>query len=373
MRLASPSIREYLGLLLRSSFEIGPIRPPNEGGSSSLLIRATRNCPWSQCTFCYGTPYGRAKFQLRSVSEVKIDIDTVKMITEWLSIISREVGFRGEITSRFMNALLSYYPELTYNYSLLCVASWILSGSRTVFIQDADSLIMPTGNLVEILKYLRETFPSITRVTSYARMKTLKNRSVEDLREIRRSGLNRLHVGLESGDDAVLRNIRKGVTSTDHVEGGRKAIEAGFELSLYVMPGLGGRSRYREHALNTARVLNEINPHYIRVRTLVPRPGTPLHDDYVKGVFELLSPHELLREIRVLIENLNVDSRICFDHFINPSYRAGEGIKPLFKQDYEGYKLPNEKEEILNTISYGLTIDEARFIHVKELINLPSI
>lgn len=373
MKLATSSIKEYLDLLLRSSFEIGPIRPPNEGGSSSLLIRATRNCPWSQCTFCYGTPYGRARFQLRSVNEVKIDIDTVKMITEWLSIISREIGFKGEITSRFINILLSHYPELTYNYSLLCVISWVLSGSKTVFIQDADSLIMPTGNLVEILKYLRGIFPSIVRVTSYARMKTLKIKNVEDLREIRRSGLNRLHVGLESGDDIVLRNIRKGVTSAEHVEGGRKAIEAGFELSLYVMPGLGGRSRYREHAVNTARVLNEINPHYIRVRTLVPRPGTPLHNDYVKGFFKILSPHELLEEIKIFIENLNVNSRICFDHFINPSYRASGGIKPLFKQDYEGYRLPDEKENILNTINYGLTINEAKFIHVKDLINLPSI
>jgi len=372
MRINS-SIMDYLHLLLKSSFEIGPIRPPNEGGSSSLLIRATRNCPWSQCTFCYGTPYGRARFQLRSVHEVKVDIDTVRMITEWLSIVSRELGFGGGVTSRFTHTLLTRYPILRCNYSLICVINWSLSGSKTVFIQDADSLIMPTDSLVEIVGYLRRVFPSIVRITSYARMKTLNIKGIEDLREIRRSGLDRLHVGLESGDDLVLRSIRKGVTSSEHVEGGRKAVEAGFELSLYVMSGLGGKSRYREHALNTARVLNEINPHYIRMRTLVPRPGTPLYNDYVNGLFELLSPHELLKEIMVFVENLDVNSRLCFDHFINPSYRDDGFIKPLFRQDYEGYKLPDEKDEVLNTIRYGLAINEAKFIHVKELINLPSI
>ena len=96
-------------------------------------------------------------------------------------------------------------------------------------------------------------------------------------------------------------------------------------------------------------------------------------NDYVNGLFELLSPHELLREIRVFVENLDVNSRLCFDHFINPSYRDNEFIKPLFRQDYEGYKLPDEKDEVLNTIRYGLAINEAKFIHVKELINLPSI
>jgi radical SAM superfamily enzyme YgiQ (UPF0313 family) len=364
---------DYLHLLMKSSFEIGPIRPPNEGGSSSLLIRATRNCPWGQCTFCYGTPYGRERFQLRSICEVKVDIDTVRMITEWLSMVSHELGFGGRVTSRFAHTLLAHYPILGCNYSLLCVINWSLSGSKTAFIQDADSLIMPTDSLVEIVGYLRRVFPSIVRVTSYARMKTLNIKSIEDLREIRRSGLGRLHVGLESGDDLVLRSIRKGVNSSEHVEGGRKAIEAGFELSLYVMPGLGGRSRYREHALNTARVLNEINPHYIRVRTLVPRPGTPLYNDYVNGLFELLSPHELLKEIRIFVESLDVNSRLCFDHFINPSYRDNGLIKPLFRQDYEGYKLPDEKDEVLNTIRSGLAINEAKFIHVKELINLPSI
>ncbi|MEM2793290.1 MAG: radical SAM protein [Candidatus Methanomethylicia archaeon] len=373
MELDPSSILDYINLLLKSSFEIGPIRPPNEGGGNSLLIRVTRNCPWSQCTFCYGTPYDRKRFQLRSVYEVKVDIDTVKMITEWLSMASYELGFQGEITSRFIHVLFSYYPILKYNYSLICTANWLLSGSKTVFIQDADSLIMPTSDLVEVIRYLRKVFPSIVRVTSYARMKTLNIKSIEDLKEIRRSGLNRLHVGLESGDDLVLRSIHKGVTSSEHIEGGRKAIEAGFELSLYVMPGLGGKSRYKEHALNTAKILNEINPHYIRVRTLVPRPGTPLHNDYVNGVFKLLSPHELLEEIKILVENLNVESRLCFDHFINPSYKVDGGIKPLFRQDYEGYKLPDEKNEVLDTIRYGLTINEAKFIHVKELINLPSI
>ena len=168
----------------------------------------------------------------------------------------------------------------------------------------------------------------------------------------------------------LLKYVDKGVTSAEQIEAGKKAKEAGFELSEYVMPDLGGRARSEQHALNTARVLNEIDPDFIRLRPFVPGPGTPLYDEYTKGNFQLSSPHERLREIRLLVENLNVHSRLCFDHFLNSWYRDPSRRYTLFKQDYEGYKLPEEKEKVLELIEEGLKIDESVHIHVKDIIGM---
>ena len=153
----------------------------------------------------------------------------------------------------------------------------------------------------------------------------------------------------------------------------KKALEAGFELSEYIMPGLGGRSRWVQHAENTARVLNKINPHFIRSRPFVPRADTPLFDDYQKGEFELTTPHERLMEIGLLVKNLEVTSRVCFDHSLNPSFLSGERLIPLLKQDYNGYKFPEEKELVLETTNKGLQMDEAVFVDAKDMISLPYL
>lgn len=295
------------------------------------------------------------------------DVDAVELALMELRSISREVGHKGEVNERFISHLFNLDPSLALNPWLIQIISWALSGCKTVFIQDADSLIMRTDQFVEGLKYLKSKFPTIERVTSYARSKTLYRKTMEELKEIRRAGLVRLHVGLESGDDEVLSSVNKGVTSQEHIEAGLKAKDAGFEVSEYVMPGLGGADRWREHAINTAKVLNEINPHYIRVRSLVPRVGTPLYDDYVEGKFKLLSPHGYLKEIKLFVENLNVDSKLCFDHFCNPSYRTERGIVHVFSLSHEGYKMPDEKEEVLRLVDEALKIDESKFIRPEDL------
>jgi len=125
------------------------------------------------------------------------------------------------------------------------------------------------------------------------------------------------------------------------------------------MPDLGGRSMSDQHARNTARVLNEINPHFIRSRPFVPRHKTPMFEAYQKGEFELTSPHERLQEIRLMIENLQVTCRVCFDHNLNPSYRSGDRLTPLLKQDYNGYQFPEEKEAVLELIDKGIKLDKA--------------
>jgi len=361
------------------SFEIGPIRPPSEGGSRSLLVRATRNCPWNLCKFCYGTPYNREKFQLRSVEEIKRDIDIAKAIGELIKVIAKKLG-GIDWAARLIDPYFIYnkdFMELdekeSKNFqSIANVFNWLHSGAKSAFLQDANSLIMRTDELIEVIRYLRQTFPSLERITSYARAKTLaqKTKTLEELKELRKAGLSRLHVGLETGDDELLKYVNKGVTSEEHVLAGRKAKEAGFELSEYWMPSLGGKTMSEQHARNTARVLNAINPDFVRSRRFVPRKATPLFESWKKGDFQLLSPHEELREIGMMVENLDFTSRVCFDHFINPAYRMGSGYVWLFKQDYDGYKFPEEKSKVLDLIKYGLEIDESLYTRAEDLVEM---
>lgn len=248
--------------------------------------------------------------------------------------------------------LMRRTPELEYHNGFPMVYQWLLSGGKTAFVQDANSLIMKTETLVAALKYLRETFPSINRVTSYARSKTLAQKKPETLKNIRKAGLDRLHLGLESGDKTVLKMIKKGATPESHITGGQKAIEAGFQVSEYWMPGVGGKDLWENHALNTARVLNDINPHYIRSRPFRLWPGTPLHQAALEKGFQMLSPREQLEELKLTMETLNVSSRVCFDHAGNYWKNRRGGY--LFSHSYEGYKFPEEKQRVLALIDEGL-------------------
>ena len=190
-------------------YEQGVIRPPSE--ASSLLIRVTRNCPWNQCLFC--PAYKGVKFSKRTVEEVKKDIDS-------------------------MAAELSRYSSV-----------------RTAFLQDADSLILPANDLETILNYLKEKFPKIDRITTYARARTLSHKSVDDLKRLKQAGLTRIHTGMESGSERVLQMIKKGMTPEEVVTGGRHVMEAGIELSEYVMPGVAGQALSEEHAIRQQNCL----------------------------------------------------------------------------------------------------------------------
>ena len=352
------------------SFEIGPIRPPSEGGSQSLLIRVTRNCPWGRCRFCYASPYDGEKFQLRAVEEIKKDIRTAKALSDEIKSMSWQLGYGGRLNDTVGAAMLRDSPGFN-NHSFVTVFNWLSSGGRTAFLQDADSLIMPTGELIEVIEYLKKTFPELERVTSYARAKTVYKKTLEELKNIRAAGLTRLHIGLETGDDELLKLVDKGVTAGQHITAGRKAKEAGFQLSVYVMPDLGGRARWQQHAKNTAWVLNEINPDYIRLRPFIPRPDTPLFDEYQKGDLQLSSPHQRLEELGIMIGDLCVTSRLCFDHFLN-SWQNVSG-EPLFKLDYEGYKLPEEKGKVLELIAEGLSLKESMHMDVERLMRIPHL
>jgi radical SAM superfamily enzyme YgiQ (UPF0313 family) len=241
-------------------YEQGVIRPPSE--ASSLLVRVTRNCPWNQCIFC--PAYKGTKFSRRTVGEVKGDIDAM----------ARE--YEG-----YLNAI------------------------KTVFLQDADSLILPTDQLLEILAHLREKFPNVERITSYARSTTLKRKSLEELIRLKDAGLNRIHVGMESGSATVLKMVRKGITPEDIVAGGQRVVEAGIQLSEYIMPGLGGRSLSKEHAVETARLLNLVRPDFIRVRTFAMHPLSPMQKMVQEGTFIPMTDEEMVGEIRLLVQSLD--------------------------------------------------------------------
>ena len=337
-------------------FETGIYRPPSEGGSNSLLVRFTRNCPWNRCRFC--AMYKGKKFQVRPLSEIKQDIDAMAAICEDLQIISAELGYPEVIAREAVVSLLTQVPGLNHHPGFPMLYGWMLEGGRTAFLQDANSLIMKTDQLVGALRHLKGTFPSIQRITTYARSKTLVQKSQDDLCSIHQAGLDRLHVGLESGDDGLLKKISKGATSQVHIDGGRKAMQAGFQLSEYWMPGLGGKALWKAHALNTANVLNAINPHYIRSRPFHPAPGTPLFDDVQDGAYKLLSPKEQLSELKMMIMALDVTSKVCFDHAGN--YWKDQEGNLLFSHSYEGYKFPERKDEVLSRIDKGLKANNRR-------------
>ena len=334
----------------KDGFETGIFRPPSEGGSASLLLRVSRNCPWNRCTFC--SMYKGQPFQLRSPEEVKGDIDAIAAICNRLKSISHNLGHEGKINRDVAFALLEREPELNKSYGFPMVYEWLLSGGKTAFLQDANSLIVPVEKLVDILRHLRKAFSSLNRVTTYARSRTLAQRKPGELVEIHKAGLDRLHVGLETGDDSLLEKINKGVSGQGHITGGRKAIEAGFQLSEYWMPGLGGKEMWENHATNTAKILNKIDPNYIRSRPFYPSPGSPIFEDCQKGSFQPLSSREQLIELRLMIETLQVTSRVCFDHAGN--HWRGQTGGLLFSQGYEGYKFPDKKERVLKLIHEGI-------------------
>jgi radical SAM superfamily enzyme len=179
------------------------------------------------------------------------------------------------------------------------------SGVRTAFLQDADSLILPVDDLIAILEHLQEKFPKINRITTYARARTLAHKSVDDLKRLKLAGLTRIHTGMESGSERVLQMIKKGMTPEEVVTGGTHVMEAGIELSEYIMPGVAGQTLSEEHAIKTAELLNLIRPHFIRVRTFAMHPQSPLQKMAMEGTFVPLTDDEIVAEIRLLVNHLD--------------------------------------------------------------------
>ncbi len=290
------------------SFEQGPIRPPNE--ANSLLVRVTRNCPWNKCLFC--PVYKGEKFSRRSVEEIMDDLAAMESAHKKVREVSEEQGFGGIINRQVTAYIQANYPEL------FSIAYWQYHGGENVFLQDGDSLLLPVDDLVKVLKTIKDKFPSVKRITTYSRSRTILRRTLNELIKLKESGLKRIHVGLESGNDRVLEYMEKGVTGDQHIEAGKLLKSAGLSLSEYVILGLGGEKLWKEHALDTANVLNSINPDFIRVRTLAVPKSSPLYKKVARGEFILLNDDQVVREEALFIENLNnIESRFFSDHILN--------------------------------------------------------
>lgn len=275
-------------------------RPPSE--AYSLLIQATIGCPHNKCTFC--SMYKKTKFRIRPVAEIKEDL----------------------------RAARDYYGQYI----------------ETIFFPDGNTIIMKTDQLVEIFEYARDIFPELQRITIYGSARFVNKKSQADLIRLKEAGLSRIHMGMESGDDITLQKIKKGTNSAEIIAAGLKLKEAGIEVSEYYLVGIAGQARSTEHALNSARVLSAMSPDFIRLRTLALEPGTPILEEIRAGTLQYLNPHEALREIRLLIENLHCDGSIVLsDHITN--YANINGI------------IPRDRDKMLAEIDRALQIDESLF------------
>ena len=282
----------------------GPIyRPPSE--ANSLLVQATIGCPWNKCTFCMVYKNG-PKFKIRPVKEIKEDLLWAKN---------------------------NYGPTI-----------------ETVFFPSGNTIIMKTNDFVEILKYTKKLFPNIKRITIYGSAQYIANKGLDDLKKIANAGLSRIHVGLESGDDEVLKSVKKGSTKEIQIKAGKLVKQAKIELSQYVVLGLGGKKRTKQHIKETVDVLNQINPDFIRIRTFLPKINTPILEQIKSGDFQILSPHEALQETYYLIKGLKVTSRIYSDHYTN--YIQVNG------------KLPEDKDNMIKTIKNALKRNQKSFREV---------
>ncbi len=306
------------------SFEQGPIRPPSE--AQSLLIRVARNCPWNRCRFC--PVYKDGRFSRRAVEEVLADIDAVAL---WIEVFAGG----GAVPARAA-------PDPSARRAAL---NWYVAGKNSVFLQDANPLAAPAADIIAILRRLRERFPGIGRITTYARSKTVARLTAEELATMAEAGLSRVHIGFESGSDRILELMDKGVTKAVQVEAGKKVRAAGLELSAYYMPGLGGLDLWEENALETADLMNRVDPDFIRLRTLAIPDRLDLAADVAEGRFRKAGDVETAREILVFLEHLEgIGSTVVSDHILN-----------LF-QDLEG-RLPEDRDRMVVQLETFLSLD----------------
>jgi len=295
---------------LEPVFRIGPIRPPSE--ANSLLLQVTQGCTWNKCKFC--ELYKDTKFRAFSADSIKEDIDAIAYYAEKAKGL---IGSDGSLDRQALAHTLSSMDSQATSCFYM-VLNWLLHGGKTVFLQDGNTLALQNGRLSDVLAYLKKTFPQINRITSYGRAESLARISPEEYAELREAGLTRIHSGFESGSDQVLDFINKGVTAAQEIQAGKNIKAGGIELSVYFMPGVGGRALSRENALGTAHVVSEIDPDFVRIRTAALKPGTGLHEDWKAGKLQLCSDDEKVREIQTFLEKVQCKRAfLASDHIIN--------------------------------------------------------
>ena len=295
------------------SFKVGPIRPPSE--ANSLLLQVTENCSWNRCKFC--TLYKGQQFRTRPVEDIKNDIDVMAKYRDMILLHFDDNRIDENALNKEFASLPSYEAKMCYQM----VFTWMTRGGKqAIFLQDANTMVLRPNWLVEIASHISKNFPELKRITSYGRADSLSKISPEDMKRIADAGLNRIHSGYETGSDTVLKLIEKGVTQEQEIIAGQKVKEAGIELSIYFMPGVGGRALSNENAVETAKVINEVDPDFVRLRTFVLRSSSPMNELLSSGDYEECTDIEKLIEIRELLANIDparVSGKLTSDHIIN--------------------------------------------------------
>ncbi len=276
-------------------------RPPSE--AKSYILQCTIGCSHNKCTFC--GMYKNKKFRVRPLSEIKTDILMAK----------------------------NYFSHV-----------------EKAFLADGDALIMDCSDLLEIIDELYCHFPNLRHVGIYASPRSILNKTDDELKSLKRAGLTMAYLGVETGDEDLLKEIHKGVTYQEMVDAGRKIINSGIKLSVTVILGLAGRGeRSLKHAKATAKICNEINPDFLAALTLMVVPGTPLYRRVQEGKFEVLGPFEIIKEMEVLIENLEV-------HHCKFRSNHASNYLPI-----KG-SLPKDKESLLEIIRHVIRFQDRGFL-----------
>jgi len=244
-------------------------RPPSEG--RSLIIQVTLGCSWNKCAFC--EMYTTKQFKVRKEEDIFNDIHAFK----------------------------PYANDI-----------------RRVFLADGDAVVLSTNKLLKILTELKNTFPNLNRISAYASPRNLNDKTESELKELKDAGLNLLFVGIESGDNDVLKAVNKGETFSTIVSGLNKSKQAGLNSSVMIINGLGGKQFIEQHAINSAKILNETQPKYASTLVLTAYKGLDLLKSKYLGNFEELSQIEQLKEMQIFIENTNLEETIFrSDHVSN--------------------------------------------------------
>ncbi len=287
-------------------YEGSVFRPPSE--ARSYILQCTVGCSHNRCTFC--SMYKDKKYRVRSQAEILADI-----------------RMAGE-----------YYGDLF-----------------KVFLADGDALAMPTPDLLEIITVLYQTFSSLEHVGIYASPDSILGKEISELTALKAAGLTIAYLGVETGDPELLTDIRKGVTYQEMVEAGKKIRQAGILLSVTVVLGLAGRTpKAVDHAQNTARILNEINPDYIGALTLMLEPKTEMYRRAQRGEFQLPNPFEILDELRIIIQGLEVQGT---------EFRSNHASNYL---PIRG-RLPRDKQKMLDLIGSIIDTNDSSYLRPEYL------
>ena len=280
-------------------YEGSVFRPPSE--ARSLILQATIGCSHNKCTFCIS--FQDKEFRIKSFEQIKKDVE----------------------------AVLPYYKN-----------------TKRIFLADGNALVIPTKDLLKILNILTDNFPNLERIGIYASPQDIRKKTVEELKQLKETGLGIIYVGLESGSDMILKKVKKGALSKQMIEAAIKVKEAEITLSVIFILGLGGKKYTKEHATETAKILSKMDPDFIGALTLMVVKGTPIYEEVKNKELEILNPRGVFEELRILIKNLNITHCV---------FRANHASNYL----PVGGTFPEDKEMILKRLDKILHMKDVSF------------